>query len=258
MKPGFVLGYATNTGTVVGLLSGLKFQGGRKTMDSYPIYPVRHRPNIDGAWDSPVWTDTPFMEISHFRPESSGHHPRTRVKMQYGIEGLYGIFRVDDQYVRSIHRRHQDPVYKDSCVEFFVHPNDKGGYFNFEFNCGGTLLASYVIDPTRMGNGLADCSWLSKEDVRQIKIYHSLPKRTDPEIQEAVTWYLEFYIPFSLLERYTGPLDVKPGVTWRCNFYKCADETSHPHWASWSPVDELNFHLPHCFGELVFMPGKAD
>ena len=227
------------------------------TVDSYAIYPVRHRPRFDGAWDGPVWKNTGIMEVAHFRPESSDHHPRTQVKMLYGLEGLYGIFRVDDQYVRCIHRRHQDPVYKDSCVEFFVQPNGKVGYFNFEFNCGGTLLASYVLDPARIGKGLANCFPLSKEDVRQIRIYHSLPKKTDPEIQEAVTWYLEFNIPFSLFERFTGPLDVKSGMIWRGNFYKCADETSHPHWASWSPVDDLNFHLPHCFGKLVFMPHNA-
>lgn len=222
-------------------------------LNAYALYPVRSRPQFDGAWDGPFWKKTRIIEISHFRPESSAHRPKTQVKMLYGLEGLYGIFRVQDRYVRSVHRRHQDPVYKDSCVEFFVHPNGKGGYFNFEFNCGGALLASYVINPTRVGNRLADCSRLSKAEVRQLKIYHSMPKMTDPELQEAVTWYLEFFIPFNLLEKYTGPLDVKPGMMWRGNFYKCADETSHPHWASWSPLEDLNFHLPHCFGTLEFM-----
>jgi hypothetical protein len=209
---------------------------------------------LEGAWDGPVWKEIQIAEISHFRPESSDHRPTTQIKMLYGPEGIYGIFRVKDQYVRCIHRRHQDPVYKDSCVEFFVQPNGKGGYFNFEFNCGGTLLASYVVDPIRMGKSLTHCTRLSKEDARQIRIYHSLPKLMDPELQKAVTWYLEFYIPFNLLGKYTGPLNVKPGMIWRGNYYKCADETSHPHWAAWTPVDDLNFHLPHCFGELIFMP----
>ncbi|MEW6117215.1 MAG: carbohydrate-binding family 9-like protein, partial [Nitrospirota bacterium] len=39
---------------------------------------------------------------------------------------------------------------------------------------------------------------------------------------------------------------------WRANFYKCGDATSHPHWASWAPVEALNFHLPHCFGTICF------
>jgi hypothetical protein len=53
-----------------------------------------------------------------------------------------------------------------------------------------------------------------------------------------------------VLERYVGPLAPLAGQVWRGNFYKCGDRTSHPHWAAWSPVDELNFHLPRCFGAL--------
>ena len=27
---------------------------------------------------------------------------------------------------------------------------------------------------------------------------------------------------------------------WRANFYKCGDDTSHPHWAAWSPLKKVN------------------
>jgi len=40
----------------------------------------------------------------------------------------------------------------------------------------------------------------------------------------------------------------------RGNFFKCGDETSHPHWASWSPIsEELNFHRPETFGSIVLL-----
>ena len=40
---------------------------------------------------------------------------------------------------------------------------------------------------------------------------------------------------------------------WFDTFFKCADESSHPHWASWSPLGaELNFHTPEYFQELYF------
>ena len=58
--------------------------------------------------------------------------------------------------------------------------------------------------------------------------------------------------PFALLEAYVGPIAIDKGSVWGANFYKCGDETSHPHWGAWSPVDELNFHLPRCFGRLGF------
>jgi hypothetical protein len=65
-------------------------------------------------------------------------------------------------------------------------------------------------------------------------------------------WLLEFFIPFALLEKYVGPFGHVYNQEWRANFQKCADDTSHPHWASWAPIDELNFHLPHCFGTIRF------
>ena len=80
----------------------------------------------------------------------------------------------------------------------------------------------------------------------------SLPKTVDPEISEAVRWQVNFFIPFAVLEEYVGALGSVEGQEWRGNFYKCADEGSHPHWASWAPVDEFNFHLPRCFGSLRF------
>jgi hypothetical protein len=74
----------------------------------------------------------------------------------------------------------------------------------------------------------------------------------EPEIQEPTTWFIEFRIPISLLEKYVGPIGDPRGQRWTANFYKCGDKTSHPHWISWAPVDQLNFHLPRCFGPIVF------
>jgi len=65
-------------------------------------------------------------------------------------------------------------------------------------------------------------------------------------------WTLRFYIPFAVFENYVGPLGEVAGQSWRGNFFKCAEDCSHPHWAAWSPVDEFNFHLPRCFGTLRF------
>jgi hypothetical protein len=119
------------------------------------------------------------------------------------------------------------------------------------------LRASYIEDPTRSGGGFRSYKPLRKQEGRQVHIYHSLPPRIDPEWDEEITWYLEFYIPYLLIEKYTGPVDFSPGTVWRGNLFKCADQTSHPHWASWSAVDALNFHLPHCFGAIEFMAGDT-
>jgi hypothetical protein len=143
-------------------------------------------------------------------------------------------------------------VWKDSCVEFFVEPKPGCGYFNFEFNCGGAFLVNHIVDPTRTADGFKQFTRLLEAVARQVQVCPSLPPVVEPEMTEAVTWTLEFVVPFALFEAYVGALGAMAGQVWRGNFYKCAEENSHPHWAAWSPVDEFNFHRPHCFGGLHF------
>ena len=211
---------------------------------------------IASGWESPEWKNIKSIEVANFRPESSDHRPVTKVKLQYDDDGIYGLFFVKDRYVRCIRTSFQDHVYKDSCVEFFVQPDQGKGYFNFEFNCGGALLSTYITYSITPEGKVEKNETLpfQEEDRGMIRIYHSLPRIVEPEIQEETEWQLGFFIPFSLFKKYIGKARHNPGEKWRANFYKCGDETSHPHWASWSPVDELNFHMPQCFGTIEFGP----
>ena len=218
----------------------------------YPVLSARFHPGSGQGWNDDAWRRAPVLRVDAFRPESSSHRPRTRAKLLVDAQALYGLFQVQDRYIHCRHTRFQSPVYQDSCVEFFVQPRQEGGYFNFEFNCGGALLASYITDPTRTANGFKAFQRLTPEEGRQVERWASLPATVMPEMTEARTWYLGFQIPLSLLTRYAGPVDVREGAVWRANFYKCGDATSHPHWAAWRPVDELNFHRPDCFGWLHF------
>ena len=223
----------------------------------YEVMPAGCRHEMPGHWGGAAWHRVPTLKVASFRAESSRHRPQTRVKLLYSEGGLHGLFMVRDRYVRCVRSRFQSNVYKDSCVEFFAQPKADQGYFNFEINCGGALLASYIVNPARIGTGFEEFTPLSVADVEGIQIYHSLPDVVDPETTDKTTWFIEFFIPYTVFEKYVGPLAPVAGQTWRGNFYKCADESSHPHWAAWAPVDELNFHLPRCFGYLRFRGLKA-
>jgi hypothetical protein len=207
---------------------------------------------MQGEWKGHVWREVLPLSVDCRRPEGSPHHPRTFCKLLYNDTNIYGIFRVEDQYVRAVHTRFQSEVWEDSCVEFFVQPKFGGGYFNFEFNCGGALLASYVTNPTRVNGVLQEFQPLTPADDRQIRRFSSLVGLVDPEIPEPVVWLLEFSIPFAVLEKYAGPIQAVAGQIWRANFYKCGNETSHPHWLSWAPLRERNFHDPASFGSIEF------
>ena len=215
---------------------------------------ARPRPRLDDGWDDPAWAAAEPVEIAHFRPEGSDHRPRTRARLAWDDEGLCGLFRVEDRHVRSVHTRFGDPVYQDSCVEIFLQPKSGRGYLNFEMNAGGALLASHVTDHRRTPDGFAAFTRLTGEDGRRVAVRSTLPRVIEPEVDGPVDWQLAFFIPTALLEKFVGPIGPLGGQEWRANLYKCGDRTSHPHWASWSPVDALNFHLPHCFGRLRFEP----
>jgi len=198
------------------------------------------------------WHSIPSVQISHFLPQSSDHRPRTCVRLCHDLQGILGRFEVEDRFVRCVRTDYGSEVWKDSCVEFFAEPKPGCGYFNFEFNCGGAFLVNHIIDPTRAIEGFKKFTRLPESAAAQVKVRASLPAVVEPELTDATPWTLEFRIPFALFEHRVGPLGDVAGQTWRGNFFKCAEENSHPHWAAWSPVDEFNFHRPDCFGELRF------
>ena len=201
-------------------------------------------------WDWPPWRSISPESLRHYMGKRPDHFPQTAVKLAYTATAIHVTFRVVDRYVRAVAAQHQDRVWEDSCVEFFYTPGTDSsmGYFNLEMNCGGTMLFHYNPAP-RTGSiaiPMLDCERVAKS--------HSLPRIVDPEIQEPVTWTVGFSIPFALIERYCPVHLPGQNVRWRANFYKCADNTSHPHWLTWSPVDhpQPDFHRPESFGVLKF------
>ena len=219
---------------------------------NYTVQSVAAAPVLQAGWADPIWHRAEMLEIRHFRPEGSDHRPQTSARMLYDAKGLYGTFRVQDRYVRCVRTQYHDPVWKDSCVEFFAQPRPDHGYFNFEFNCGGAFLCCYITDPERTPDGFKGSVKVPADIGQTVRVRSSLPQRVEPEITAPVVWTLGFFIPFALFEHYLGPLGAITGQAWRGNFFKCADDTSHPHWATWSPVDQFNFHRPNCFGSITF------
>ena len=218
----------------------------------YVITKATQRPSLKGLWDEPAWHEMPVAKLSHFLAQSKSRHSRVEVKAVYQDHGLFVFFRVFDKYVRCVQTEYQAGVCTDSCVEFFAEPKPGRGYFNFEINCGGTLLLYYCD-----GKGYRDVKLnfnpVPWEFGRQVTIYHSLPKVVDPEIEVDTEWRIEYFIPFTLFEHYFGPWGPIPGQVWRANFYKCADKTSHPHWITWVPLGaEFNFHVPQYFAPIRF------
>jgi hypothetical protein len=222
-------------------------------MNCYVITRAATPPELADDWTAPIWQQANTLEIAAFRPESSPHRPETRCRLLYDDRGIYGRFLVRDRYVVSKREHFQDQVCCDSCVEFFVKPPACRGYFNLEMNCSGVFLIQHVIDPRRENRGpLKEFRKFTRAEVAELKVFGSMPKKLPAEIAGPVEWQVGFFLPFSLFEAECGRRTPAAGEIWRANFYKCADDSSRPHWASWNPISELNFHLPDGFGNLQF------
>jgi hypothetical protein len=224
---------------------------------SYRIHRAPTPPPLLAERDDPAWAPAATARLEQFHdlesvPGVRGHRPVTTAQLLYDDEAMYLRFEVHDRWVRSVREGFQAAVSNDSCVEWFFSPEKSDRYFNLELNAGGHALC-YDCRFRGEGQGF-ETQPLPVQAMRRLRIESSLPGRVEPEVTGPTTWRLGVALPWQVLRERVEGLAFGPGVTWRGNFYKCGDETSHPHWASWSPVQTrpLSFHHPPSFGELVF------
>lgn len=175
--------------------------------------------------------------------EQFHYYPLSAFSIAYSDKYIYVNFFVRGNYLRAVNYTNNSPVAEDSCVEFFLSIPDSKEYWNFEFNCIGTVNASHRETrekPIR----------LKDEEISQIKRYASCGTRPFEEMEGIFSWSLIVAIPFTLI----GLDGTKMPNMIKGNFYKCGSKTSAPHLLSWSPIDypKPDFHRPEFFGDLIF------
>lgn len=202
----------------------------------------------------PLWNSVPSLDVSLFHAQSSAHRPVVRAQLAHSGDHVHLRFVVHDRFVLSRNITPNGPTHLDSCVEFFVEPLPGRGYFNIEICAGGAVHCSHITDSTRTPSGFASFQLLDPSELASMRIATTLPPTVDPEITAPLDWAAVAHIPIALFaKRLGGAAPPVPGV-WRANFYKCADRSSHPHWASWAPINEqLSFHAPERFGCLQLL-----
>lgn len=212
---------------------------------SYTILPVDAE-FVPGDASGP-WPGIPSLGIDHYLWLENGYRPPVEVKLCYSHSFLHVRFRVGERRVRVKYVKFQDPVYKDSCVEFFIDafPESRLGYVNLETNAAGTLLAAFGPDRNNRKP-------LWPEDLAGFDVASSIGGPCDGE-HSGDTWTLEYSVPLALFRKIYGR-DIRPGHRAAANFYKCGDETEIPHYGAWSRVEapSPDFHRPEFFGEVVF------
>ena len=137
---------------------------------------------------------------------------------------------------KAVYTKYDDPVYKDSCLEFFAAFNpDSKRYMNFEVNSNGAFLSAVR---------------LNRENKTPIDILAPLP--TVKVTKDDEKWVVETFFYNDFIGKLLGRFGFNRGDSFKGNFYKCGDETDTPHYGMWSPVDNEtpDFHRPEFFGTL--------
>lgn len=177
----------------------------------------------------------PFAPIDRY-PWGGDYRPEARAWVAWDDGGLRVLLCADEPTVSARVTDFGGPVWTDSCLEFFLRPfGDDPRYVNIEVNPAGAAMIG--VGPDRESRRVAG----------------TCPGGMDIRVSrhEGGWWAVAYTVPFGWLERLFGrPVD--RGGAMRGNFY-CCDETLHPHFASWSPIDAPgpDFHRPECFGRLI-------
>lgn len=98
---------------------------------------------IDGVLDEPVWqvvTHSPrFVDIITGQPALHD----TRAMVVWDDRNLYVAYRVSEPNVQAKYTQHDDPIYYDNDVEFFLAGPD--AYYEFELNAYNTSYEVFFI-----------------------------------------------------------------------------------------------------------------
>lgn len=178
--------------------------------------------------------------------EAFSYRPEVKFRIAHSNNQIWLKFYVKEENVLAQRTETNSATHKDSCVEFFIDPGQEGKYYNFEFNCIGITHLAY-------GPGRGKREFIDPKTIQeQIMIESTLGNQPFDEKKGGHSWEMTIVIPASIFT-HTNGLKLK-GMTSNANFYKCGDDTSKPHYLSWSPVgtEQPDFHQPDFFGGLSF------
>lgn len=178
-------------------------------------------------------------------PEQYPYAPQVAFRMYHTGDMLMLRFDVAERHTAAKVTEDNGEVWTDSCVEFFIAPDDKL-YYNFETNCNGTMLLG-----ARKSRDEAEHA--SANVMSQIKREPTLPQGKAIELPEGDNrWSLTLSIsPGALFKHKFSDWS---GVKARMNLFKCGDNLPVPHFLSWQPIDTPtpDFHRPEFFADVIF------
>ncbi len=174
------------------------------------------------------------------------YKPEVTFSIAYSGHEIFLKYYITENYFKAEKTETNQMVCEDSCVEFFVSPEDDGIYYNLEFNGIGTCLLG-------IGTGRANSTRANPEIISKIRRLTSAGEKPVKEKVGEFGWTITIAIPFEVF--FQHKVKELKGKTFRANFYKCGDMLTVPHYVTWNPVgtEKPDYHQPKYFGLLKFV-----
>jgi hypothetical protein len=185
-------------------------------------------------------------EVNTINWKGYDYKPEVKFSIAYSDREIFLKYYISEDYFKAEKTETNQMVCEDSCVEFFVSPENDGIYYNLEFNGIGTVLLG-------TGTGRADSKRADPEIISKIRRMTSAGNKPMKEKSGRFEWTITIAVPYEVFFHHSIS-DLK-GRTFRANFYKCGDMLSVPHYVTWNPVGTENpdYHQPAYFGMLKFV-----
>ncbi|MDB5150786.1 MAG: Carbohydrate-binding family 9 [Mucilaginibacter sp.] len=159
-------------------------------------------------------------------------------------DGIHLKFSVTEPFLRVRKRKLNGEVHRDNCVEFFIAFDQDTSYYNFEFNCLGSVKGAYGKSrvhrkflPSRLLKAVEDNICISMDNLSK---------------DRSIKWDISIILPVGVF-CYHEKKSLS-GETCSVNFAKCGDNLPKPHFLSWVQIvsEKPDFHQPTAFGKVKF------
>ncbi len=262
---------------------GWKFPCPTNEIARCTAYRAAGRIRVDGKLDEPVWQSAPasprFVDILTGKPTLH----ETRATVVWDDENLYLGYRVEEPHLHAKFTNHNDTIYYDNDVEFFIAGRD--AYYEFEINAFNTCYEVFFIwEDAYEKSGFSKAPEFARSKLKPFNgvdfkthprggrmgnFDWSFPgKRTAVHIDGTVNddsdvdkgWTVELAFPWREMKWLATDgraLPPKNGDVWRMDFsrfntYKAQAPAKDSGGWVWTRHGIWDSHIPECFAFIEF------
>ncbi len=215
-------------------------------LPEYAIKAVNEKFTIDGKLSEKAWQRAPSLELLFPWDSQTGAKQRTTVKLLRDQTYLYVGYECSDTDLTAQLLNHDDPVYKDDCVEIFIKPSEKtDSYIGLEMNARGVLYDYFYPFPGKNEREFNLDGVLLKTNLR------GTLNQSDDKDQG---WSLELAIPWQSLSKLAERMPPTANESWRVQINRWDGTEPDRRLSMWchSGMKRPSPHNPERFGTLKF------